>query len=283
MRNLPLAACLQVGLLFAFQLADLSACTSTQQMPELHSLTHHQSAMQRCASAANIPFGVEDWAIVRVMMREYAGMGRKSRNAMDKRMANYLPDIARALKAGGLPEALQYLPLAESRLFPKIGSPAGAKGIWQIMPATARNYGLVVNSDCDDREDPLKSTKAAIQLLSDLYLEFGNWPLAIAAYNCGPTKVRRAMEESNCDNYWDIDHLLPAQTRTYIPAFIAAACYAGYRKIHSDSSVTPLISPVFACQTCDNWHRPFELINAAIRSGKWQWASKEKISVPFNT
>lgn len=263
MKGLPIVTTLQV-VLFVLQSPDcLFAYAGVAQQVDLRQILGNEAALETCATKSQVPFEVQDWSKVGFLLKEYATLGHKVCRAMEKRMSDYLPQIAGALKENGLPEALQYLPLAESRLFPKIGSPAGAKGIWQIMPSTGRNYGLVINNITDEREDPEKSTQAAIQLLTTLYEEFGDWALVIAAYNCGPSKVRRAMLKSDCDNYWDIDHLLPSQTRTYVPAFIAAACYAGYRNLKAETYEIPFKTPSYAGIQAGFWRHPVRSLMAA--------------------
>ncbi|MBK8704487.1 MAG: lytic transglycosylase domain-containing protein [Saprospiraceae bacterium] len=263
MKGLPIVTTLQV-VLFVLQSPDcLFAYAGAAQQMDLRQILGNEAALETCATKSQVPFEVQDWSKVSFLLKEYATLGHKVRRAMEKRMSDYLPQIAGALKENGLPEALQYLPLAESRLFPEIGSPAGAKGIWQIMPATGRNYGLVINTVTDERIDPEKSTQAAIQLLTKLYEEFGDWALVIAAYNCGPSRVRRAILKSDCDNYWDIDHLLPSQTRAYVPAFIAAACYAGHRHLKAEAYETPFEAPAYAAIQANFWLQPVGALMSA--------------------
>ena len=123
-----------------------------------------------------------------------------------------------------LPRGLKYLPMVESSFKPGGYSRVGARGIWQFMSATARIYGLQVNSSVDHRLDPEKSTVAALTFLSDLYTEFGDWNLALAAYNAGPGRVKRAIRMSGKEHptFWDIERFLPRETRRYIPKFMAA-------------------------------------------------------------
>jgi membrane-bound lytic murein transglycosylase D len=110
----------------------------------------------------------------------------------------------------------------------------GAVGLWQFMPATGKNLGLEINSLVDERCDILKSTRAACKFLAYLYKVYGDWTLAIAAYNCGPGNVNRAIARAgaNCKTYWDIYDFLPRETRGYVPKFIAAAYAYTYHKAH---------------------------------------------------
>lgn len=136
----------------------------------------------------------------------------------------YFPEIEMALDKNGLPMELRYLVIVESTLNPKAISPAGAAGLWQLMLPTGKIYGLTVNSLVDERMDPVKSTEAACRFLKDLYRIYGDWWLVLAAYNCGPGNVNRALRRVNTDrpNFWDIYRYLPNETRRYIPLFIGA-------------------------------------------------------------
>jgi membrane-bound lytic murein transglycosylase D len=130
--------------------------------------------------------------------------------------------IESALDKYNLPHELKYLPIIESAFNPKAVSRVGAKGLWQFMFYTGKQYGLVANSYIDERFDPMKSTHAAMKYLRDLYNFFQSWDLAIAAYNCGPGNVKKAIIRSGGKtNFWQIYRYLPRETRGYIPAFIA--------------------------------------------------------------
>ena len=136
----------------------------------------------------------------------------------------YFPEIEMTLDKSGLPMELRYLVIVESALNPKAISPAGAAGLWQLMLPTGKIYGLTVNSLVDERMDPVKSTEAACRFLKDLYRIYGDWWLVLAAYNCGPGNVNRAIKRSGLlkPNFWDIYRFLPGETRRYIPLFIGA-------------------------------------------------------------
>jgi membrane-bound lytic murein transglycosylase D len=140
----------------------------------------------------------------------------------------YIPLFEEALEAYGLPLELKYLPVIESALNPVARSKAGAVGLWQFMLTTGKRYELEVNSLIDERQDPLKSTWAAARYLKDLYDIYKDWNLVIAAYNCGPGNVNKAIHRAEgVTDYWKIYPYLPTETRGYVPAFIAAN-YAMY-------------------------------------------------------
>ena len=137
----------------------------------------------------------------------------------------YLPIFEEALERYDLPLELKYLPVIESALRPSATSRVGAAGLWQFMPATGKRYGLEINTLVDERRDPIKSSEAAARYLKDLYEMFGDWGLAIAAYNCGEGNIQKAIIRSGNQegaDYWSVYNRLPHETRGYVPAFIAA-------------------------------------------------------------
>ena len=145
----------------------------------------------------------------------------------------YFPLFEEELNKAGAPLELKYLAIVESALNPRATSRAGAAGLWQFMYRTGRGYGLEVNSLVDERRDPLKSTQAAARYLKDLHGIYGDWTLAMAAYNCGPGGVNKAMARSGGKHdFWQIFPYLPRETRGYIPAFIAAAYVMNYYYLH---------------------------------------------------
>ena len=146
----------------------------------------------------------------------------------------YMPIFEEALEAYQIPLELKYLPVIESALNPRAVSRVGATGLWQFMLATGKQYNLKINSLVDERRDPIKASYAAAHLLSDLYKVFGDWNLVIAAYNCGPGNVSKAIQRSGgSKDYWHIYPYLPRETRGYVPAFIAANYMMTYYSLHN--------------------------------------------------
>ena len=157
----------------------------------------------------------------------------------------YFPIIEEELIKEGLPVELRIMPVIESALVPQAVSKRGAAGLWQFMPATGKSYGLEVNSLVDERCDPVTATRAACKYMRDLYNIYNDWILAIAAYNCGPGNVNKALARAgqNSKTFWDIYYYLPAETRGYVPAFIGASYACAYHKLHG-IEVEPASLPV---------------------------------------
>ena len=193
--------------------------------------TLYKKRLAEMVSPMHLPYNY----IVRNFINQYiSGRWSPLRNvlAMSK---YYFPIIEEELLAAGLPLELRYLPIIESNLSIRATSRMGAVGLWQFMPATGKNLGLEINSLVDERCDVLKSTRAACRFLAYLYKVYGDWTLAIAAYNCGPGNVNRAIARAgaNCKTYWDIYDFLPRETRGYVPKFIAAAYAYTYHNAHN--------------------------------------------------
>lgn len=146
----------------------------------------------------------------------------------------YFPMFEEVLDRHGLPLEFRYMPVIESALSPNAVSPAGATGIWQFMYSTGRFYDLDITSYVDERRDPYAASEAAAHFLSDLHNIFGDWLMVIAAYNCGPGNVNRAIRRSGGKKeFWEIYPYLPRETRGYVPAFIAATYAFNYHKEHN--------------------------------------------------
>ncbi len=144
----------------------------------------------------------------------------------------YFPIFEEVFDYYGVPYELKYLSVIESALNPRAVSRVGAVGAWQFMYSTGRYYGLTINSLVDERRDPVASTRAAARYLVDLYRIYNDWTLALAAYNCGPGNVNKAIRRSGRRDFWEIYYYLPRETRGYVPAFIAAAYTMNYYEQH---------------------------------------------------
>lgn len=157
--------------------------------------------------------------------------------------AYYFPIFETTLSKYKLPLELKYLPVIESALNARAVSHAGAGGLWQFMVSTGKIYNLEVNSLVDERCDPIRATDAAVRYLRDLYNIYHDWHLVIAAYNCGPGNVARAIRYSGGKkSYWEIYPFLPAETRSYVPIFIAANYIMNYYQAHNICPAKPKIT-----------------------------------------
>ena len=154
----------------------------------------------------------------------FTGRHRKNFEQWLSRSSRYLPMIQEHLREAGLPEDLAYLAMIESGYNERAYSRARAVGVWQFIKPTGRHYGLVINSYIDERRDPVKSTRAAVAYLSALYDEFGSWYLAVAGYNAGEGKIRRAIKRYKTTDFWEIaqGRYLKLETKRYVPKLIAA-------------------------------------------------------------
>lgn len=176
--------------------------------------------------------------VVRKFIDTYNSRLRNSVSVMLGACNFYIPLFEEALDTYGLPHELKYLPIIESALRPTAVSRTGATGLWQFMLGTSKLYGLETNSLVDERRDPVKSTYAAARYLKDLYDIFKDWNLVIAAYNCGPNNITKAIHRANgATDYWEIYNYLPKETRGYVPAFIAANYVMNY---YCDHNICPM-------------------------------------------
>lgn len=176
---------------------------------------------------------------VRGYINTYALKRHKSTEVMLGKRSMYFPIFERFLAEQGLPTDLKYLPIVESALKPHAKSRVGAMGLWQFMPYTGKEYGLKINSRVDERKDPVRATKAAAQFLEKLYNRYGDWALALAAYNAGPGRVNKAIKRARSKNFWRVRKYLPKETRSYVPGFIAAAYICKYHEEHGLHPVLP--------------------------------------------
>ena len=190
----------------------------------------YQERLRRLPVVMEMPYN----SVVQKFIDQYSGRLRRTVSYALGAGNFYIPIFEEALDYYGLPLELKHLPVIESALEPKAKSPAGAVGLWQFMLATGKRYDLKVNSLIDERQDPYKSSWAAARYLRDLYKIYRDWNLVIAAYNCGPTNVNKAIHRANgVRDYWTIYPYLPSETRGYVPAFIAANYIMNYYCEHN--------------------------------------------------
>lgn len=190
----------------------------------------YQERLRRLPVVMEMPYN----SVVQKFVDQYSGRLRRTVSYALGAGNFYIPIFEEALDYYGLPLELKYLPVIESALEPKAKSPAGAVGLWQFMLATGKRYDLKVNSLIDERQDPYKSSWAAARYLRDLYKIYRDWNLVIAAYNCGPTNVNKAIHRADgVRDYWTIYPYLPSETRGYVPAFIAANYIMNYYCEHN--------------------------------------------------
>lgn len=179
------------------------------------------------------PFNVAYNPVLERVINSYL---KRRRSAIERLMTMsqfYFPMFEESLAKHDIPLEMKYLAIVESALNPRAKSPVGATGLWQFMYTTGKMYDLHVNSYVDERSDPLKSTEAACAYLSKLYTIFGDWDLALAAYNSGPGNVNKAIRRSGgYENYWNIRGQLPRETAGYVPAFLATMYLFEYAEEH---------------------------------------------------
>jgi membrane-bound lytic murein transglycosylase D len=185
--------------------------------------------LRRINSVIELPYN----DIIRNHIHVYTVRQRQKFSAVLGLMDYYFPLIEDIFDSYGLPTELKYMAVIESALNVNAVSRMGATGLWQFMYSTGRLYGLTTNSIVDERRDPVRATHAAARYLKDLYNIYNDWVLVIAAYNCGPGNVNKAIKRSgNKKDYWDIYYRLPRETRGYIPMYIAAAYAVTYYREH---------------------------------------------------
>jgi membrane-bound lytic murein transglycosylase D len=191
----------------------------------------YEKRLHKINSIVYLPFN----NIIRSHIEVYTIRQREKFSAVLGLRDYYFPMIEDIFDLYGLPTELKYMAVIESALNPGVvNRHSGATGLWQFMYSTGRMYGLTINSIVDERRDPVKATHAAARYIKDLYQIYNDWVLVIAAYNCGPGNVNKAIKRSgNRKDYWDIYYRLPRETRGYIPQYIAAAYAINYFAEHN--------------------------------------------------
>ncbi len=220
--------------------------------------------LQRLFSPIPLPFN----ANVRSYIELYTIRKRQQVQTMLGLSEYYFPIFEEVLDAKGLPMELKYLPIIESALNPRALSRAGASGLWQFMYYTGKRYGLSVDSYIDERRDPLKASIGAADFLSDLYAIYKDWLLVIAAYNCGPGNVNKAITRAGGQrDFWKIFYYLPKETRGYVPAFIAAAYvmnYAAEHQLYASSTSLPVTSDTVMINKPLHFQQIASLVNVSV-------------------
>jgi len=209
--------------------------------------------------------------VVKTYILNYTSKSRAQVAAILGLSHYYMPIFEQSLEAAGLPLELKYVPVIESALDPNAVSSSGAAGLWQFMVTPAKAMGLEVNSLVDERRDPYLSTEKAVQLFKELYESYGDWYLAIAAYNCGPGTVNKALRRAGGDpkkhDFWSIYKFLPEQTRGYVPKFIAANYVMNYYDKHDISPVLatkPLVTDTVAVTRRLHFNQVSEVLDIPV-------------------
>ncbi|HEX7493922.1 MAG TPA: transglycosylase SLT domain-containing protein [Bacteroidales bacterium] len=218
-------------------LSEYKGDTAALQCPD----TVYEKRLSKINSIISLKFN----NIIRSHIEVYTIRQREKFSAVLGLRDYYFPMIEDVFDSYGLPAELKYMAVIESALNPGVvNGRSGATGLWQFMYSTGRMYGLTINSIVDERRDPVKSTHAAARYIKDLYQIYDDWILVIAAYNCGPGNVNKAIKRSgNKKDYWDIYYRLPRETRGYIPQYVAAAYAINYYAEHNIQPL-PLNIPV---------------------------------------
>ncbi len=194
----------------------------------------YRERLKAIPSLVNLPYN----SIVRNHIHVYTGNKRDRFEIMLGMREYYFPMIEDIFDSYGLPTELKYMAVIESALNPNAVSRVGATGMWQFMYSTGKQYGLTINSVIDERRDPVLATHAAARYIKDLYRVYKDWGLVIAAYNCGPGNVNKAIRRSgNRKDYWEIYYRLPRETRGYLPGYIAATYAMTYYKEHNIEAI----------------------------------------------
>jgi len=217
-----------VNNMFKFDTAD------TKEFPDVYPTNIPDSVYIERLRQAEQVIDLSYNKVVKNFIKLYTEKRRDQVRIMLGLSSIYFPVFEEILDKYEMPLELKYLPVIESALNPKARSRAGATGLWQLMFHTGRLLKMEITSFVDERRDPVKSTEAAVNYLKQLYGYYENWHLAIAAYNCGPGNVNRAIRRSgNKNDYWKIYYFLPRETRGFVPAFIAASYVMTYYKEHN--------------------------------------------------
>ncbi len=217
------------------QLSDLEEPTDTSDIlvaKGVYPVTITDAELRERLGSLSSCLELRSTGVVKGYIKTYVRIQtEKTRSMLGKRLT-YFPLYEAKFQEYGVPDDLKFLSVVESALNPKAISRVGATGLWQFMPSTGGEYGLRTNTAVEDRSNPVKSTDAAARHLRDLFKQFDDWALALAAYNSGAGRVNGAIRRAGSRNFWVIQKYLPAETRNYVPAFIAATYICNYFQIH---------------------------------------------------
>ncbi|MVN92381.1 lytic transglycosylase domain-containing protein [Mucilaginibacter aquatilis] len=213
------------------------AAVNTPVITQLKQISYQNSPYRTRLDAIQGDVQLDYNEFVQAYISNYTSAGRRDEMGRIIGLSKYyFPIYEKAFKDAGIPDEIKYLSIVESALNPNAVSRVGATGPWQFMYSTAKIYGLDMNNYVDERRDPIQASYAAAAYLRDAYQEFGDWLLAIASYNCGKNSVERAMQQADAVDFWSIRQYLPAETRGYVPAFIATMYVMKY---HNEHGIVP--------------------------------------------
>lgn len=254
--------------------ATLKTASTETSIPEAEGDEFDESLIKIRLRKLNSAIDIRYTPEVKKFLQSYVKSYRTMSEQLLGRATIYFPYFDQALEKYNLPAELKMISVIESSLNPNAISPAGAIGLWQFMPGTARGMGLSFNSVVDERRDPNKSADAAARYLAKLYSQFGDWGLALAAYNCGPNRVLNALKQAGGENdFWSIRKYLPRETQNYVPKFIAVNYIFNYYSKHNlkpafpeldlqMTEITSLFSKVDLRQLSTRLGVPYEVMRA---------------------
>ncbi len=222
-----------VALLLFYSLPALSHVTAydTNDSPTFGDRVTKLDAKDRLLQLNSI-VDIEVTDEVQERIQQYTYYYRSSAEKILGRVGIYFPIFEKEIRRRGMPDDLKYIAVVESLLNPMATSKAGAAGLWQFMRSTGKMVGLEVNSEVDQRRSIDLSTQAALDYLQSLHDRFGDWSLAIAAYNCGPGNMWKAIKKAGSKDYWELRKYLPKETQKYLPRIIAAMYLTNYYQHH---------------------------------------------------
>ncbi len=269
-----------------FYLQNFSADAATTGQPTLGTPELYQQRLSQLPTEIEMPYN----DVVRKFIELYIGKRAKLVSDMLALHSYYGPIFIEELEKEGLPLELQYLPVIESAINPNAVSRAGATGLWQFMPGTAKGLGMEVNTLVDQRRDPRVSSRYAAKYLKQLYDIYGDWSLAIAAYNCGPGNVNKAIKRAGAKagekkDFWEIYFYLPSETRGYLPAFIAANYvmnYYGQHGIQPRVVKQPLVTDTVQVANRVNFNQISAVLNIPVEEIRMLNPQFRKDIIPGN-